>query len=497
MTQSNSPCFLAFDLGAESGRAVTGWIDGQGMLQLQEVHRFNNGPVRLIDSLYWDVLHIWYEIQVGIEKAAHQYPGQLNSVGLDTWGVDFGLLAKDDTLLGNPVHYRDNRTEGMMEKAFMRVPRAEIYQTTGIQFLQLNTLYQVLSMVEAHSPQLEMADSLLMMPDLLNFWMCGRKVTEFTNATTSQCYRADNGGWADDMLKRLGIPTTIWKEVVRPGTVLGTLRPILAEQSGAGRLQVIAPATHDTGSAVAAIPADGSDHIYISSGTWSLMGMEIEKPIVTADSLAAEFTNEGGVAGTYRFLKNITGLWLVQECRRHWEKEGTHYSYDDLTRLAEAAPAFGSLVVASDKRFLSPGDMPSRLQAYCRQTGQTPPETPGALIRCALESLALEYRMVAESLDRMVGHKIPVIHIIGGGSRNVLLNQFAADATGKTVIAGPTEATAIGNLIVQAAATGQIASISEGRAIVRKSFNVGTYEPGNQPSWEDAYQRYLKLKHIE
>ena len=496
MTQSHSPCFLAIDLGAESGRAVTGWIDGQDKLQLQEIHRFTNGPVRLLDSLHWDVLRIWYEIQAGLEKAASQYPGQLTSIGLDTWGVDFGLLAKDDTLLSNPVHYRDNRTEGMMERAFARVPRADIYQATGIQFMQLNTVYQLLSMAETHSPLLAMADSLLLMPDLFNFWMCGCKVTEFTNATTTQCYRADSGGWADDMLKKLGIPTAIWQEVFQPGTVLGNLRPVLAEHSGAGRLQVIAPATHDTGSAVAAVPAKGTDYIYISSGTWSLMGMEVKHPIITAESLAADFTNEGGVAGTYRFLKNITGLWLVQECRRHWEKEGTHYSYDDLTRLAEEAPAFGPLVVASDKRFLSPGDMPARIQAYCRQTGQMAPETPGAIIRCALESLALEYRIVAESLDRFAGHTIPVIHIIGGGSRNTLLNQLAADATGKVVVAGPAEATAIGNLIVQAVATGQLSSIGEGRAIVRKSFVAGTYEPHHLQVWDDAYQRYVRLNRI-
>lgn len=494
MTKSNSPYFLAFDLGAESGRAVTGWLDEQARLHLQEVHRFTNGPVRVVDHLYWDVLHLWNEIQTGLDKAAHQNPRKLSSVGLDTWGVDFGLLAKDDSLLGNPVHYRDNRTDGMMERAFTRVSRADIYQTTGIQFLQLNTLYQLLSMVEAHSPLLDAADSLLMMPDLFNFWLSGQKATEFTNATTTQCYATRSEGWAGAMLKRLDIPDQLFGEVVPPGSVLGTLRPLIAEQTGAGRISVIAPATHDTGSAVAAVPAEGTDYIYLSSGTWSLMGLEIKEPIVTPESLAAEFTNEGGVDGTYRFLKNITGLWLVQECRRHWEKEGVRYSYDDLTRLAAEAPAFGPLVVASDKRFNSPGDMPARIQAFCQQTSQSVPETQGAIIRCALESLALEYRIVAEDLDHLIGHKVPVIHIIGGGSRNTLLNQFAADSTGRRVVAGPVEATAIGNLLVQAVATGYISSISEGRAIVRHSFELNAYEPGDQHAWDEAYQRYLKLK---
>jgi rhamnulokinase len=349
-------------------------------------------------------------------------------------------------------------------------------------------------MVESHSPLIEPAESLLLMPDLFNFWLSGEKATEFTNATTTQCYAGGSGGWADAMLKRLDIPSRLFGKVVPPGTVIGSLRPKIAEQTGAGRISVIAPATHDTGSAVAAVPAEGTDFIFLSSGTWSLMGLELKEPIVTPESLAAEFTNEGGVEGTYRFLKNLTGLWLVQECRRQWEKEGTRYSYDDLTRLAAEAPAFGPLVVASDKRFNSPGNMPARIQEFCKQTSQAVPGSVGAIIRCTLESMALEYRIVAENLDHLIGHKVPVIHIIGGGSRNALLNQFAADATGRRVVAGPVEATAIGNLLVQAIATGHIASISEGRAIVRNSFDLNAFEPGDQHAWDEAYHRYLRLK---
>lgn len=497
MAKKNStPSFLAFDLGAESGRAVVGQFDDQGILRMQEVHRFTNGPIQVIDSLHWDVLHLWNEIQIGLDKAAHAYPGQLNSIGLDTWGVDFGLLAKDDSLLGNPYHYRDSRTDGMMERAYARVPRAEIYHQTGIQFLQLNTLYQLLAMVESKSPLLEVADSLLMMPDLFNFWLSGQKATEFTNATTSQCYGAQNSGWAVDLLKKLAIPTHFFKEVIRPGTVLDTVRPMIAEQTGCGRISVVAPVTHDTGSAVAAVPAENPDYIYLSSGTWSLMGLEIKQPIITPDSLTADFTNEGGVEGTYRFLKNITGLWLVQECRRHWEKEGTRYSYDELTQMAADSPAFGPLVVSSDNRFLSPGDMPARIQTYCQQTHQEVPQSKGAIIRCALESLALEYRSVAENLDRLIGHKVPVIHIIGGGSRNKLLNQFTADSTDRKVVAGPVEATAIGNLMVQAIATGYLSSLAEGRALIRKSFDLTYFEPGGRKGWEEAYSRYMGLKKL-
>lgn len=484
--------FLAFDLGAESGRVVVGHLE-DGRLRLEEIHRFPNGPVRVLDSIHWDVLRLWSEIKHGLGLAARAYGEDLVSIGLDTWGVDFGLLAADDTLLANPHHYRDSRTDGMMEAAFQIVPRAEIYERTGIQFMQINSLYQLFAMAQSGSPALAAASTFLNMPDLFNFWLSGRKASEFSISTTSQCYNPFTGDWARDMLDKLGIPSHIFGEIVPPGTVLGDLRAAVREETGSPPIPVIASAGHDTASAVVAVPTTSADYIYLSSGTWSLMGIEAEGPIITDKSLAYDFTNEGGLNGTFRFLKNIMGLWLVQECKREWARAGQSYSYDDLTRMTAEAPAFGPLVSLNDSRFLSPGGMPARIQSFCHETAQAVPETKGEIVRCALESLALEYRWVAERLDEIAGHPLPALHIFGGGSQNKLLNQFAADATGRTVVAGPVEATAIGNVLVQAIALGHIGSLAEGRDLVRRSFEVRTYEPRNVVPWDQAYQMYLKL----
>jgi len=485
--------FLAFDLGAESGRAVVGHLEDDN-LRLEEIHRFPNGPVQVLDSLHWDVLRLWSEIKHGLGLAAKAYSGDLASIGLDTWGVDFGLLAADDTLLGNPYHYRDRRTDGLMEAAFQIVPRAEIYGQTGIQFMQLNSLYQLFAMARASSPALAAARTLLHMPDLFNFWLCGRKASEFTIATTSQCYNPRAGDWARDMLDRLGVPSHIFGEIVSPGTMLGRLRDSVCNETGCPAIPIVASAGHDTASAVAAVPATGSDYIYLSSGTWSVMGVELAEPSITEQSLAYDFTNEGGVGGAFRFLKNIMGLWLVQECRREWARAGQSHSYGHLAQLAADSPAFGPLVSLADTRFLPPGDMPGRIQLYCRETGQVVPETLGQVVRCALESLALEYRWVAERLDEMVGHRLPTLHIFGGGSQNRLLNQFAADATGRTVVAGPVEATAIGNVLVQAIALGHLADLTEARALVRRSFEVEVFKARNTAAWDETYVRYLSLR---
>jgi rhamnulokinase len=484
---------LAFDLGAESGRAMIGHFDGQ-VLELEEVHRFSNGPVRLNSSLYWDVLRLWNEIKHGLSKAADLYRGSLVSMGLDTWGVDFGLLASDDSLLGYPYHYRDARTNGMLQVAFSKVPRSEIYKKTGIQFMQLNSLYQLLSMANAKSPILGVAETFLNMPDLFNFWLTGKKANEFTIATTSQCYGPVAGEWAYDLLESLGIPTKIFGQIVQPGTILDVIRLSLAEETGSDQIAVVAPACHDTGSAVAAVPAENRDYIYLSSGTWSLMGVEVDRPVITTQSLEYNFTNEGGVNGTIRLLKNIMGMWLLQECRRIWMRQGQQYSYDELTQMAEKAPAFGSLISPSDSRFLAPGDMPGLIQSYCQETGQEIPQSEGAIVRTILESLALEYRWVAERLGELTGKRLDRIHIIGGGSRNRLLNQLTADATSKRVIAGPVEATAAGNLLVQALAMGHLKSIEECRAVVRRSFKVETYEPGSSHPWDASYERYVNLR---
>ncbi|MGA9350579.1 MAG: rhamnulokinase family protein [Anaerolineae bacterium] len=484
--------FLAFDLGAESGRAVVGLLEGD-RLRLEEVHRFPNGPVRLPDGLHWDVLRLWTEIKRGLALAVQEYGADLAGVGLDTWGVDFGLLDRDGALISNPYHYRDSRTDGMLDEAFRRVPRQEIFEQTGIQFMQLNSLYQLLSMVVGRSPALDIAETFLTMPDLFNYWLTERKVCEFSIATTTQCYDPRQGDWARPLLEKMGIPTHIFPEIVPPGTVLGELLPSVAEEVGLSGLPVIAPACHDTGCAVAAVPAEGPDFVYISSGTWSLMGAELPEPVINEQSLTFDFTNEGGVGGTFRFLKNIAGLWLVQECRRTWARQDEEFSYDDLTQMAAQATPLQSVVDPDYAEFLKPGDMPARIRAFCERTGQPVPQSKGAVVRCVLESLALKYRWVLERLEEILARCLEPIHIVGGGTQNWLLNQFAADATGRRVVTGPIEATAAGNVIMQAMALGHIGSLEEGRQVVRNSFDVVTYEPAGEPGWEEAYGRFLTM----
>ena len=485
--------YLAFDLGAESGRAVLGRFDGD-TLHLDTLHRFPNGPVVVMGRLYWDVLRLWTEMKQGLALYRREQGADLDGIGLDTWGVDFALLGADDGLLANPRHYRDPRTDGMLEAAFARVPREEIFEATGIQFMQINTLYQLLAMRLGGDPTLDAARTLLMMPDLINYWLTGAKVCEFTDATTTQFYDPRRRAWARPLLGRLGLPTDVLPPVVEPGTVLGPLLPPLAEEVGLEGAAVIAPACHDTGSAVAAVPARGDDFAYISSGTWSLMGVETTEPVITPESLTFNFTNEGGVCGTFRLLKNIMGLWLVQECRRTWAGQGREYSYAELTAMAADAPAFGPLVEPDCHDFLAPGDMPARIRAFCARTGQDAPETEGALVRCALESLALKYRWVLEKLQLMTGKVLRVIHVVGGGSQNELLCQLAADATRRPVIAGPVEATAMGNILMQALARGRIGSLAEGREVVRRSCDAAIYEPRDSGGWDDAYARFLAIR---
>lgn len=493
---NNSKNYLAFDLGAESGRAVLGRFDGQ-RLALQEIHRFPNGPVRVQDSLYWNVLNLFAELKNGLAQAVHQAEGELAALGLDTWGVDYGLLDRRGELIGQPYHYRDRRTEGMVERACQRLPRAEIFGQTGIQFMPLNTLIQLLAMVEQQAPALEMADTLLMMPDLFNFWLTGRKVSEYTIASTSQCLNMTSGAWATDLLQKLGIPTGIWPEIIQPGSRLGPILPaVVAEIGLQTRLEVIAPGSHDTASAVAAVPvaeAQQANYAYISSGTWSLVGMELKAPIINDQALAFNFTNEGGVENTIRLLKNIGGLWLVQESRRTWAKAGQAYDYGQLTELAAQATPFTALIDPDDPSFALPGDMPARIGDFCRRSGQAVPAGHGQVIRCALESLALKYRWVIEKAVALTGQKVEVLHIVGGGSQNRLLNQFAANATGLPVVTGPVEATAIGNILLQMLALGDLASLSEGRALLRNSFPVETYEPQQDQAWQAAYRRFLDL----
>ncbi len=485
--------FLAFDFGAESGRALLGVIRG-GKLELHEIHRFPNSPVTTLGHMHWDVFRQFQDVKQGLRIALQETGGELNGIGVDTWGVDFGLIGEDGELLAVPWHYRDSRTDGMPEEVFKTVPREEVFERTGIQFMQLNTLYQLYAMKESGSTALKHATKLLMMPDLFNYWLTGAQVSEFTIATTSQCYDPRKGDWARDMLQRLDIPTDMLPEIIKPGTTVGTLHESLASEFGSGRgVPVIAPGCHDTASAVASVPATGTDHAYLSSGTWSLMGVEIKQPLITEKAFARNFTNEGGVCDTIRFLHNIMGLWIVQECRRTWINAGEELSYAELTEMAREADGFVSIIDPNHSMFLAPGDMPQRIREFCRDTDQPVPSSNGEVVRCALDSLAMAYRETMENLDEMLGKRHDPVHIVGGGTQNTLLSQLTADVTGRTVVAGPVEATAIGNVLVQAMGAGFVSSLDEVREIVRNSFELVTYEPHPTPAVDRAYARYKQI----
>ncbi len=483
--------FLAFDLGAESGRGILGLFDGS-RLALDVVHRFPNGPVRTLDALHWDVLRLYSEMLNAMRLCAAKVGG-VDAVGIDTWGVDFGLLGRDGTLLGNPRHYRDPHTEGVMEQCFARVPKAEIFRRTGIQFMRFNTMFQLAAMKRDGSPLLEVAKHLLLIPDLFHYFLTGVKVNELTDASTSQMLDPATRGWAFDLVDDLGLPSGVLGTIVQPGTVLGPLRAAVASDTGLSPSPVVATATHDTAAAVAAVPARGEGWAYISSGTWSLVGVELPSPRVTDAALAANFTNEIGFGSTVRFLKNVMGLWLVQECRRTWERAGQAHSYEDLMRRAAEAPAFGSVVDPDDGSFILPASMPQALADYCRKTGQPAPEGVGPTVRCALESLALRYRWVLEKLEELTGQRLGVIHVVGGGSQNELLCQLTADCCGREVLAGPVEATAIGNVLVQAVGLGALGSLADAREVVRRSFDVRRYEPRADERWQNLYERFTRL----
>jgi len=471
--------YLGIDLGAESGRVMAGAWNGRTM-RVEELHRFPNGPVNLAGTLRWDVLRLWTEIQNGLATAAKRFGNAIVSVGVDTWGVDFVLLTKNGEILGQPYHYRDSRVAGMFKHAFGIVPRAEIFAQTGLQFMELNTLYQLLALRRSHPELLAAADCLLMMPDFFHWCLCGSRVAEFTNATTSQCVNPIKRDWAFDMLKKFGLPARIFPKIVPPGTELGLLRESVAQRTGLARIKVVAPPTHDTASAVAAIPTDNtgrSDWAYISSGTWSLMGIETPNAVLSDRVLQLNFTNEGGVDGTFRLLKNITGLWLVQQCKKVFENRGRNLDYAELARLAESAAGPHAIIDPDDARFANPSDMPAVIQAYCRESNQPMPESEGALVRCALESIAAKYGVVLAGLEELAGHRIDVIHVVGGGSRNPLLNQLAANRCGRRVVAGPVETTVLGNLLSQARAAGELKSLAEMRQIVRSSSELQVFEP--------------------
>ncbi|HET6440505.1 MAG TPA: rhamnulokinase family protein [Anaeromyxobacter sp.] len=483
--------YAAVDLGAESGRVVLGKVE-DGRVELKELHRFRNGPVRVGGHMHWDVLRLWEEILTGLAAAVRE-DGRLSSIGVDTWGVDYGLLDRNGALLGNPHHYRDHRTDGMPERLFARVPLAEVFAATGIQFMQLNTLYQLYAMVEERSPMLDVADRLLFTPDLFHYWLCGEKVGEYTIATTSQCYDVAGQAWATRLLERLGIPSGMFPPLVQPGTRLGRVLTAVADRIGAAGIEVVAPGAHDTASAVAAVPARTDRYAYISSGTWSLMGAVVPSPVVNETARSLAFTNEGGVAGTVRLLKNIAGLWPVQECRRAWARAGEELGYDALTAMAAAAPPFRTVIDPDHASFLAPDDMPGAIAAYCSRTGQAPPESRGVLVRAILEGLGYKYRRTLENLERLLGQRLEVIHIVGGGSQNQLLCQVASDACGRPVLAGPVEATAIGNVLAQAITAGALSSWEQAREVVRTTFPLRSYEPTGAAAWDEAIPRMQRI----
>ncbi len=483
---------LAFDYGASSGRAMAGIYDGS-VLKLEEFHRFANEPVMTNGSLNWDILRLFHEMKQGIGKTAKAGLGGIASIGIDTWGVDFGLLDSSGRLLGNPFHYRDANTEGILEEAYGIIPQKELYERTGIQFMEFNTLFQLLSMRLKGIPILEKAETLLFTPDLLRYFLTGEKSTEYTIASTSQMLDAQKGGWACDLLERFGIPTKILTEIVDAGTMAGRLSEAVASELGTARIPVVAAAGHDTASAVVAVPALEGKYAFLSSGTWSLLGVESPTPVINDSTFKLNYTNEGGYGRNTRLLKNIMGLWLYQECKREWDRAGGKESFDELEAAAANSPKFASLINPDDISFLRPGHMSDKIREYCGKTGQKQPESKSAVVRCILESLALKYRMAIEGLEEILGYKLPVLHMVGGGCKNRLLSQFTANAIGRPVIAGPIEATSTGNIVTQLLALGEVASLKEGRELVRRSFPVEEYLPEDTAQWDEAYGRFVGL----
>lgn len=480
---------LAFDYGASSGRGILGKFNGE-TLELNEVHRFSSDPVMLNGSFHWDVLRLFHEMKQGIHKCVKNGEKDIAGIGVDTWGVDFGLLGKTGELLGNPYHYRDNRTEGMIEEACKFVSKREIYEQTGIAFQKFNTLYQLLSMKLENSPILEKAETMLFMPDLFNYFLTGEKVSEYTITSTAQMYNPKAGGWATELLSKMGIPDRILTEVINAGTLMGKVSKGVSEELNISNIPVIAVAGHDTGSAVVSVPAIEGKYAYLSSGTWSLMGVELPFPIINDTTYSLNYTNEGGINNTTRLLKNIMGLWIYQECKRAWDKADEVLSFDQLEEQAEKSEAFASLIDPDNDLFYSPDNMPQKVREFCRATNQKVPESKGAVVRCVMESLALKYRMTLEGLEEIVGYKIPVVHVVGGGSKNIMLNQFTANATGKPVITGPVEATAVGNLVCQLIALKEISSLNEGRMLVKRSFATQEYIPLDCGQWDESYGRF-------
>ncbi|MCK5801209.1 MAG: rhamnulokinase [Lentisphaeria bacterium] len=485
--------FLAFDLGASSGRAILGTVDN-GRIELEELHRFENGAVEINGGFYWNILGLFSELKTGL-RIAIEKGAKLSGIAIDTWGVDYALLDRTGSFCGFPRNYRDPRTNDILPFAFERTPKETIYERTGIQFMNLNTIFQLSAMVRDQDPSLEIAEKLLFMPNALTYLFCGNICAEYTIATTSQAYDANKGDWAWDIIDAIGIPRKLFPKIVPPCTVVGELAPALCQELNCLPIPLILVGSHDTASAVAAVPATNSSRswAYLSSGTWSLLGVELNAPLITEKALAANYTNEGGLEGTIRFLKNIMGMWLVQESRAEWKRQGLKYTFDELDEMAIAAEPFRSLIDPNDEMFVAPGGMPERIAAFCANTGQPVPETPGQIMRCALESLALKYRRTLDEIEQITENKIDLLHLVGGGTKNLILNELTANAINRPVVAGPSEATALGNIMAQAIAVGELADLAEGRKAVAASTDTKTHLPNRPETWDAAYDRFQTL----
>lgn len=481
---------LAFDFGASSGRAIIGCFDGD-KITLEEVHRFSNDPVSVGGTVYWDVLRLFYEIKQGIIKA--KIAGGFDSIGIDTWGVDFGLIDSEGKLMENPVHYRDARTAGLVDEAFKTMPKEKLYGITGIQFMELNTLFQLISLKKYRPWMLERADKMLFMPDLFGYMLTGKMCAEYSIASTSQLIDLDKRTWSKEILDAFGIKESVFAPLVQPGTVLGELSKEICEECGVDPVPVISVCGHDTQSAITSVPCEDGDFAFLSSGTWSLFGTELDKPIVNETSMNINITNEGGFDGSTGFLKNIIGLWLIQESRRQWKREGKEYSYADLEKLALAAEPFKCFIDPDAPEFVPHGNIPERVREFCRKTGQYVPETVGEIMRCIYESLAMKYRLTFEKLRECTERDYPVIHVIGGGTKDGLLCQMTANSCDRTVKAGPIEATVMGNVAVQLMSNGSVENIGQARKIVADSSELKTFEPKDTDKWAEAYEDFLKV----
>jgi sugar (pentulose or hexulose) kinase len=483
---------VAFDLGASGGKVILGVFNGN-RITISEVYRFPNNPILLGDHIYWDFLRLFEEVKKGLRLAYKQTDGQIDSIGVDTWGKDCAFLDIHGHLLENPHCYRDPRTNGMMEKAFQKMPREELYERTGVQLMQLNTIFQLLSMVDEDPRALDNVGTFLNLPDLFNYYLTGKKFCEFTNATNTQFYDPLTNAWNERILDAMGIPRSIFPPIIQPGTIIGNLSEWLCEELGVRQIPVIAVATHDTASAVSAVPSSERDYAFLSSGTWSLLGYEEKSLVINKNGFKNNFSCYGGVCNTWLIWKNIQALWLLQECARVWTENGNVYSNEDLTIMASQAKPFGPLIDTDDLVFLAPGDFPLKIVEYCKRTGQQPPESDGAIVRSIMESLAVKYRFTFDRLQEVIGKQLNNICVIGGGSRNWLLNKFTSEAIGLPVKAGPAEATSIGNILMQLMALKELDCLPDAREVVRSSFETSTFEACKTDAWEDAYGRYLEI----